>query len=126
MGLSALGQFALPVSDADRSEAWYRDVFGLPPLFRFGDLVFFDCGGVRLMLEASAETVQVGSGACHYFRVGDIEAEVRDLGARGVTFQAPPHLIATMPDHELWMVFFRDPDGHMLALMEELALQGAG
>ena len=75
---------------------------------------------------ASAETVQVGSGACHYFRVGDIEAEVRDLGARGVTFQAPPHLIATMPDHELWMVFFRDPDGHMLALMEERALRGAG
>jgi methylmalonyl-CoA/ethylmalonyl-CoA epimerase len=24
-----------------------------------------------------------------------------------------------MPDHELWMCFFRDPDGHTLALMEE-------
>ena len=126
MALSALGQFALPVSDADRSEGWYRDVLGLPPLFRFGDLVFFDCGGVRLMLEASAEPVQVVSGVCHYFRVGDIEAEVRDLSARGLTFEAPPHLIATMPDHELWMVFFRDPDGHMLAFMEERALPQAG
>jgi methylmalonyl-CoA/ethylmalonyl-CoA epimerase len=24
-----------------------------------------------------------------------------------------------MPDHDLWMTFFKDPDGHMLALMME-------
>jgi methylmalonyl-CoA/ethylmalonyl-CoA epimerase len=30
------------------------------------------------------------------------------------------HLIAKMPDHELWMAFFRDPDGNLLALMSEL------
>jgi methylmalonyl-CoA/ethylmalonyl-CoA epimerase len=24
-----------------------------------------------------------------------------------------------MPDHDLWMAFFADPDGHILALMQE-------
>ncbi len=30
-----------------------------------------------------------------------------------------PHLIAKMDDHDLWMAFFNDPDGHTLALMQE-------
>jgi methylmalonyl-CoA/ethylmalonyl-CoA epimerase len=38
---------------------------------------------------------------------------------QGVTFDDCPHLVARMPDHELWMAFFRDPDGHLLAIMEE-------
>ena len=53
--LNQLGQFALPVSDADRSESFYGETLGLTELFRFGDLVFFDCGGVRLMLEQSSQ-----------------------------------------------------------------------
>jgi methylmalonyl-CoA/ethylmalonyl-CoA epimerase len=24
-----------------------------------------------------------------------------------------------MEDHDLWMAFFRDPDGHLMALMQE-------
>jgi methylmalonyl-CoA/ethylmalonyl-CoA epimerase len=36
-----------------------------------------------------------------------------------VTFIDAPHLVARMPDHELWMCFFRDPDEHLLALMCE-------
>jgi hypothetical protein len=30
-----------------------------------------------------------------------------------------PHLIAPMDDHDLWMAFFEDPDGHTLAVMQE-------
>lgn len=119
MNLSTLGQFALPVSDADRSEAFYGAALGLPKLFRFGSLVFFDCAGVRLMLEGSSKSVQAAPGVCHYFKVEDIENAVAQLKSRGVVFLDAPHLIAKMPDHELWMTFFKDPDGHTLALMEE-------
>ena len=49
--LSQIGQIALAVSDVDRAEAFYGDVLGLKKLFRFGDLTFFDCAGVRLLLE---------------------------------------------------------------------------
>lgn len=118
MNLGKLRQFALPVSSADRSEAFYEDVLRLPKLFRFGNLVFFDCEGVRLMLEESESPV-VDSNICHYFGVGNIENAVKTLETRSVCFTQQPHLIADMPDHELWMAFFNDPDGHTLALMEE-------
>jgi methylmalonyl-CoA/ethylmalonyl-CoA epimerase len=34
-------------------------------------------------------------------------------------FTHKPHLIAEMDDHDLWMAFFTDPDGHTLAVMQE-------
>ena len=118
MTLGRLRQFALPVTDTDRSEAFYAEVLGLPKLFRFGDLAFFDCDGVRLMLEGGQSQVQ-SAGVCHYFGVDAIEESVAALEAKGFVFVQPPHLVAEMPDHDLWMAFFEDPDGHMLALMEE-------
>ena len=117
--LGTLGQIALPVSNPDRSEHFYGQLLGLPQLFRFGSLVFFDCGGIRLMLDGSANATTQPGGVCHYFKVGAIERSFESLKARGVAFIDQPHLVAKMPDHELWMVFFRDPDGHTLALMEE-------
>src|SRR5207244_10986245 len=51
LNISHIGQIALAVGDVDRAEAFYRDVLGLRKLYRFGDLTFFDCAGVRLMLE---------------------------------------------------------------------------
>lgn len=117
--LSCLGQIALSVSDADRAEAFYGDALGLPKLFRFGTLVFFDCAGVRLMLEGSTIAVPPTKGVCHYFKVAAIDAAVAELTSKGVAFDDAPHLIAKMPDHELWMTFFKDPDGNQLALMEE-------
>jgi methylmalonyl-CoA/ethylmalonyl-CoA epimerase len=41
------------------------------------------------------------------------------LKSRGVVFDSDPHLVARMPDHDLWMAFFRDPDRNVLALMCE-------
>lgn len=127
MPLSSLGQIALPVSDADRAQAFYGEALGLPLLYRFGGLVFFDLAGVRLMLSAVPEPGQEGAiqpapGVCHYFKVEKLEQVYRELQAKGVLFSDEPHLIARMPDHELWMAFFHDPDGHALALMEEKPL----
>jgi len=117
--LAAIGQIALHVSDADRAERFYRDTLGLPLLFRFGNLVFFDCSGVRLMLEGGHESTGKREQFCLYFRVEGIESAVAALRLRQVYFEREPHLVAKMPDHELWMAFLSDPDGNMLALMEE-------
>jgi methylmalonyl-CoA/ethylmalonyl-CoA epimerase len=46
------------------------------------------------------------------------------MRGRGVAFVDEPHLIAKMPDHDLWMTFFKDPDGHTLALMSERPARG--
>jgi methylmalonyl-CoA/ethylmalonyl-CoA epimerase len=117
--LGAIGQVALHVSDTDRAERFYGDTLGLPLLFRFGNLAFFDCAGVRLMLEGGHESTGRRSQFCVYFRVDGIEAVVATLRSRQVYFEREPHLVAKMPDHELWMAFMHDPDGNLLALMEE-------
>jgi methylmalonyl-CoA/ethylmalonyl-CoA epimerase len=117
LNLSQIGQIALPVTDVDRSEAFYEKVIGLRKLFRFGDLSFFDCAGVRLLLEKAHDGAQPGG--CIYFRCADIALAVTELEKRGVVFTSKPHLIAKMDDHDLWMAFFNDPDGHILALMQE-------
>jgi methylmalonyl-CoA/ethylmalonyl-CoA epimerase len=115
--LGPVGQVALSVANADRSEAFYSESLGLRKLFRFGGLVFFDCGGLRLMLEHSTEKPALGSPI--YFRVADIAFARRALEQRGVKFVDSVHRVAPMEDHDLWMTFFRDPDEHVLALMME-------
>ena len=119
LDLNHIGQIALPVTDVDRAEAFYRDALGLRPLYRFGDITFFDCAGVRLMLEKTHAPETVARSSVIYLRCADIALAVRALRGRGVVFDDAPHLIARMDDHDLWMVFFRDPDGHTLALMQE-------
>jgi methylmalonyl-CoA/ethylmalonyl-CoA epimerase len=119
-GLGHVAQIALHVSDTDRAERFYKDVLGLPMLFRFGNLVFFNCNGLRLMLEGGHESRGAGHSAfCVYFRCAELAPIVALLKGDGVYFEQEPHLVAKMPDHELWMAFFRDPDNNLLALMEE-------
>ena len=116
LDLSHIGQIALPVADTDRAEAFYEKTLGLRKLFRFGDLTFFDCAGVRLLLDRADKVTPQG---CIYLRCADIALAVAELEHRGLTFDSKPHLIAEMDDHDLWMAFFKDVDGHTLALMEE-------
>jgi methylmalonyl-CoA/ethylmalonyl-CoA epimerase len=42
------------------------------------------------------------------------------LRQRGVTFVTAPHLVAKLPDHDLWLADFRDSEENILALMSEV------
>ena len=120
-GLDRVGQVAMPVRDVDRAIAFYRDTLGMRFLFRAPPgLAFFDCGGVRLMLDGPA-AARAGQGSVLYYSVPDLDAAHTILSARGVEFERGPHMVARLPDHELWMAFFRDPDHNLLALMSEIA-----
>ncbi|MDE0855031.1 MAG: VOC family protein [Nevskia sp.] len=122
LGISRLGQIAIPARDLARAEAFYKDVLGLPHLFSAnGMLAFFDCGGTRLMLDTSL--VKDGAprhSSILYFLVPDIGAAFGSLERQGVKVVDAPHLIARMPDHELWMGFFEDSEGNTLSLMAEV------
>ena len=123
MALGPIGQIARAVKDFPRAEAWYRDVLGLPHLYTFGTLAFFDCGGTRLMIEdrSIVEVPGLNNDSVLYFRVADIQATCDALRARGVEFVGAPHIIHTHQDGtEEWMAFFRDPDGGLLALMSQV------
>jgi methylmalonyl-CoA/ethylmalonyl-CoA epimerase len=118
--MNQIGQIALAVSNTDRSEAFYEATLGLKKLYRYGDLAFFDCAGVRLMLSPTEnrEPVVPGQGAI-YFRVADLVLTTKALRDKGIAIESEPHLISPMPDHDLWMSFIRDPDGHLIGLMME-------
>jgi len=108
--------------DAARAEAWYRDVLGLAHVFTFGDLVFFDCGGVRLYIHAVG-AAEWRKSSVLYFLVPDIAAAHTTLSARGVHFSGAPHMIYRDDTSgvEEWMAFFDDPDGNTLAIMARVA-----
>lgn len=124
LALGSIGQLTQVVKDVPRAVAFYRDALGIPqlPIPAPPSMAFFDCDGIRLMLSLPEGSEQGGGGAVIYFKVPDIERAYEGLRQRGVVFMGEPHLIAKLPDHELWMAFFRDPDKNMLALMSEKKL----
>jgi methylmalonyl-CoA/ethylmalonyl-CoA epimerase len=121
IGISRIGQIAINVHDLKRATAFYRDTLGLRLLFTAGKLAFFDCGGVRLMLDTPEKPGFDHPSSILYFAVTDIKAAHQQMVAQGVRFEDEPHVIARMPDHDLWMTFFRDSEQNLLALMSEVA-----
>ena len=120
--ISAVGQIARSVSNTLASEKWYREVLGLPHLYTFGTLAFFDCGGTRLMLSEEGGATKE---SILYLRVADIAAAHQQLAARGAAFTHAPHMIHRHADGtEEWMAFFTDPDGRPLALIEAVPPKG--
>lgn len=127
-GLATIGQIHASVSDVDRAIEFYRDVLGIPFLFRVPGqpMAFFDCDGVRLYLGVPESEV-FRSRVMLYFTVDDVDEVYETLRQRGVEFADAPHVVARMDDVELRMAFFRDPDGNNLAVMAEVPIdQGSG
>lgn len=119
--LDKMHQVALQAKNLDEAVNFYRNVLGLRFLTRLDPpgLAFFDMGGFRLMLSATA------SEATLYFRVADVGEAVKALKKRGVTFLHSPAMIQRDEAGELgkkgveeWMAFFKDPSGNLLALTE--------
>ncbi len=120
VGIARLGQVAINVKDVGRATVFYRDVLGLKFLFSAGQLAFFDCDGVRLMLDRPERPEFDHPSSILYFRVPDIQAAHRRLVNSGVAIVEEPRSIASMLDHDLWMSFFRDTEGNVMALMREV------
>ena len=121
IALGPIGQISRTVKDIAAARSWYADTLGLRHLYSFGNLAFFDCGGLRLFL---SEGEGPASDSILYFRADDIRAAQAVLSSRGVEFTHAPHLIHTHADGtEEWMAFFKDNEGRALALMSQVAPQ---
>jgi methylmalonyl-CoA/ethylmalonyl-CoA epimerase len=116
--ISSIGQIAITVEQLPRAVAFYRDTLGFEYLFEAGGMAFFNCSGVRLMLTQTKADATYGS--IIYYRTDNITEACAGLEQSQVRFEAQPRMIAKMPDHELWMAFFRDSEGNLLALMSEV------
>jgi DNA-binding CsgD family transcriptional regulator/predicted enzyme related to lactoylglutathione lyase len=120
--LGPIGQVSLSIRDVSRAERFYGETLGLPHVFTFGDLAFFDAGGVRLYLHRKDEP-EWQPGSILYFLCDDIADAHGRLTERGVHFTGAPHLIYTddATGTEEWMAFFEDGEGNTLALMSRVA-----
>ena len=117
IALGAIGQIARSVKDIEAASKFYGEVLGLPHLYTFGTLAFFNCGGTRLFLSQGEGSA---SESILYFRVPDIHAAHAALSAKGVVFTNAPHMIHKHADGtEEWMAFFSDNEGRPLAIMAQ-------
>jgi methylmalonyl-CoA/ethylmalonyl-CoA epimerase len=118
--ITKVGQIQIRTHDVERAADFYEKVLGLKLLFKAPPgLAFFECNGVRLMLDRPEKPEFDHAASILYFAVPDIKAAHAGLKEKGVRFEDEPHMIARMPDHDLWMTFFRDTEENLLALMSE-------
>lgn len=118
--LRRLAQVAVNAHDVERATAWYRDKLGLAHLFSAGGMAFFDIGGTRLMLARPDAPEFDHPSSVLYFDVADIVAAYATLAGRGVRFEREPFVVARLASADLWMAFFRDSEGNLLALQSEV------
>jgi len=115
-----IGQIAIVVHDTNRAMAFYRDILGLKLLFTAGELAFFECGGVRLMLTPPSSKEFDHPASILYFKVDDIQKAHAWLVSQNVKTEGEPILVAKMPDHDLWLAGFRDSEGNVMEFMAEV------
>ncbi len=120
--VTGLAQVTINAKDLARATAFYRDRVGLKHLFDAPPAMsFFDCGGVRLLVGVAEKPEFDHPGSILYFRTGDIQGDAARMKAEGVHFRDEPHLVAKLPEREIWIAFFDDTEGNLMALMAEIS-----
>jgi catechol 2,3-dioxygenase-like lactoylglutathione lyase family enzyme len=122
MEIKQIGQIGVPVKDFDRGVAFYKEKLALPLLFSTGNLAFFDCNGVRLLLSLPEKEEFANASSILYFTVEDIRTSYEEMVENDVRFLHEPHVVAKMGDTETWMAFFSDEEGNTHALMSEITI----
>jgi methylmalonyl-CoA/ethylmalonyl-CoA epimerase len=115
-------QVAQRAEDLARAARFYTELLGAEPVATYDPpgLVFFDLGGLRLLLDQGAP------GGLHYLGVDDIDATVSRLRELGARIESEPHVIFRHDDDTLgpagteeWMAFVRDSEGNLVGLVEQ-------
>ncbi len=118
-GIEGILQVAIPAKDIERATVFYRDTLGIPYLFNAPNMAFFNCGGVRLYVDANKGAVEPGGYSLIYFRTSDIEGQHAHLKEKGVEIHQAPRVIASLPGQDIWLMWFRDSEGNLMGVMEE-------
>lgn len=120
-------QVAQHAEDLKRAAAFYAALLGAEPkaLYDPPGLLFFDVGGVRLLLEKGAPSSLL------YFEVGDLHGTVAALRSKGVKIISEPHIIFIHEDDllgpadsEEWMAFIEDSEANTVGLVSRIRTAG--
>jgi methylmalonyl-CoA/ethylmalonyl-CoA epimerase len=118
--IQRVGQIGIPVKDIDRAVEFYKDKLGLTLLFQTNGIAFFECNGQRLMLSLPEQEEFAKYSSVLYFQVQNLKDYYEELLEKKVIFVDEPHVVGKMGNTEIWMVFFKDTEGNMHAIMSEV------
>lgn len=110
---------SLPVSNLDRSRAWYVGTLGLAVEFEVPDrrtVSLADSDGFALFLQETAGATSNGSAM--WFQVEDVDAAHGQWKAKGVAFTHGPQKTFWGYGAEL-----ADPDGYLIRLWDEKSMK---
>ena len=116
--LEGVGQIAMRAGDVARATTFYRDTLGLTLALEAPHLAFFQAGDLLIMLGPAESAEFDHPGSVLYFRTPEILVAHAALAGRGVAFRGEPHVVHRTGDRALWMAFFDDSEGNVLALMQ--------
>ena len=115
----------IPASDIPRARRFYEEQVGLVAREETAGGVVYECAGGSWIFLYQSEGAGTSRASQAFWQVQDVEAEVRELQARGVRFEEydSPGLktvngIADMGDAR--GAWFKDTEGNIMALIQTL------
>jgi predicted enzyme related to lactoylglutathione lyase len=123
MGILEAAKPAIVICTRDRARAtaFYRDTLGLTVAYEDGFAAVFNIGGITLRASFVADFTP-HEHTILGFNVPDVEATVKALCERGVSFNVYRHItqdqfgIWTTPGGTVSVAWFKDPDGNVLSV----------
>jgi catechol 2,3-dioxygenase-like lactoylglutathione lyase family enzyme len=122
---SKLIGFAL-TNKPDEAREFYEKKLGLPFVSDDGFALVFDSGGNMIRIAKAGKPIDPLQSTVLGWEVPDIEAEVKDLSGKGVTFER--YGFVQQNEQGIWdapggarIVWFKDPDGNVLSLSQHPA-----
>ncbi|HVR72532.1 MAG TPA: VOC family protein [Vicinamibacteria bacterium] len=114
----------IPVLDVARARKFYEGTLGLRPREDYAGGVIYECGGAEVFMYPTPNA-GTSKASQAYWQVDDVEAEVAELKARGVTFEeydlpgvTMKNSIATAGGAKT--AWFKDSEGNILAVSQRL------
>ena len=123
--LAGVLQVAIPAKDVDRASDFYARKLGMQFLFKAPNMAFLACGDTRIYLDSNPTVIQAGGNTLLYFRAIDIDRAHATFKERSVEITEPPHVIARMPDRDVWLMWLRDSESNLIGVMQEKAKAAA-
>ncbi len=116
----------VPVSNVERGREFYEGVLQQRPREEGDAGVLYECAHRSTFFMYLSDGAGTSRASCAFWTVDDIEREVADLTDRGVTFERYD-LPGMNKDGDIATgggakaAWFKDPDGNILALIQELS-----
>ncbi len=113
-----------PALDVPRARKFYENVIGLVPKLEFAGGVIYECGGSTVFLYPTPNA-GTSKASQAFWEVKDVEAEVKELKSRGVTFEEYDMPGVTMENSIATgsgakTAWFKDAEGNILAVSQTL------